>query len=112
MSWGIVAPTMISLVEKASLIAAVGKDRRAADELDWLTGVLRTMHTHNNYQFFRRIAKRKDAVQLIRWCMCLLKDSPDRDWIIHEAEKVYGAGVPPFQPTLLEIVRKFSDSYK
>lgn len=94
--------------EAARLIAK--RDHAAEREWDWLVGELTRMASTTNYRFFQRIAARADSQTFLRWCLCAMQDHSSLELVLHEAEKVYGYGVPPFQPKLLEIVRKWSNS--
>ena len=99
--------TVLGWVEEAELRA----DRGFRHELEWLAGELRGMLQLDNYQFFRRVAMRDDSIQLLKWILCLARNSGDRNWILNEAKGVYGSGIPPFQPALLALVRQFKQDH-
>lgn len=102
MPTGLVAPTIRQHIQQAS----VGDNIEEERDREWLSEVLARMQYPNNYQFFRRIAGRKDSERLVRTIIRVLRGTKDLNWVLHEAEKVFGAGVPPFQQKLLSMIRE------
>lgn len=96
---------VLERIEHASR-KAEREDNMGAAELEWLAGVVKKMIPLNNHQFFQRISERRDAEVFLRWCLSVMKGSPDFDWVCSEAEKVYSSPTS-HQPNLLEIVGEF-----
>lgn len=82
-------------------------DSHMSVEYDWFAKVIENIGDRlNNHQFFTRIAKRPEAVGLLRWCLFVLKGSSELFWFCAEARNVYEA--PTFsQPHLLKILKRY-----
>lgn len=105
MTQGSASLAVLERIESASR-SAERTDMRAAEELQWLADIVRKMIPLNNHQFFQRISERRDAEVFLRWCLSVLKGSPDFEWVCSEAEKVYSSPTS-HQPNLLNIVGEF-----
>jgi len=95
-----------AVVEWSRKIAKTALDERMADEYKWFARLIEEKKLLNNHQFFNWLATRSEAVGLLRWCLYVLKESPELHWFCAEARKVFEIPTSR-QPDLLKIVEEF-----
>lgn len=95
-----------AVVEWSRRIARTALDEQMAREYGWFARLIEEKKHQNNYQFFNWLAARPEAEGLLRWCLYVLKESPELHWVCAEARSIFQAPTSR-QPHLLKIVEEF-----
>lgn len=95
-----------AVVKWSRRISRAVLDERMADEYEWFAKLVEDKKHLNNHQFFSWLATRPEAEDLLRWCLFVLEESSELDWVCAESRKVFEEPTSR-KPHLLKIVEEF-----